>query len=162
MIWNNIKIKYSEEGFLPDYPYHLISDEEAVNAFIFNDDCMFDTYYPLPDEGLKDKYETLRTYIESKCSKFIEDPETVMDDWIYCYMLGEVINIQSDQKDIHDLLVLLDLDNLYDEFNTSIYESIYDVSSKALGSSTDISRPATIFGEPHIVKYLRLEQVEVL
>ena len=29
-----IKIKYIREGYLPNYPYHMISDEEVFNAFI--------------------------------------------------------------------------------------------------------------------------------
>ncbi len=29
-----IKIQYSREGYLPDYPYHMISDREMFNAFI--------------------------------------------------------------------------------------------------------------------------------
>ena len=29
-----IKIKYAREGYLPDLPYHLISDEEMCDAFI--------------------------------------------------------------------------------------------------------------------------------
>ena len=34
MIHDVIKIKLSREGYLPDYPPHLISDEEMCRAFI--------------------------------------------------------------------------------------------------------------------------------
>lgn len=50
-------------------------------------------------------------------------------------MLGEVVNFHSSQKDVHDLLVLLNLDNLYDEFDEEIYTSIYKVSKAALGTA---------------------------
>ena len=33
-ILDNVKIKYIQEGYLPNYPYHLISDIEAFNAFL--------------------------------------------------------------------------------------------------------------------------------
>ena len=33
-IYNLIKIKYIREGYLPDLPYHLISDNEMYDAFL--------------------------------------------------------------------------------------------------------------------------------
>ena len=56
-----IKIKYTRLGYLPNYPYHLISDEEMFNAFIDLDSesasgsgspsteaYFFEDYYPNP------------------------------------------------------------------------------------------------------------------
>lgn len=158
---------YTEEGYLPYYPYHLISDEEMIDAFIFNESNFFDDWYPLPCNELQEQYNTLKEYIQLQCNRFKQEEIAELPDWVYSYMLGEVINIMSEQKDIHDLLVLLNLDNLYDEFNEQIYSSILQVSIKALGIKRTRSadeedyRPATMFAEPHIIKYLRLDQVSI-
>lgn len=168
LVHDVVKIKLSEEGYLPYYPYHLISDEEMMNAFVLGENTYFDDYYPLPCEGLSEEYEALKSYVSECCEKYLNDTSYLVPDWVYSYMLGAVVGPQSEQKDVHDLLVLLNLDNLYDEFNDRIYKSLYQVSKSALGSASDLSRsdeseyrPATMFGEPHIVKYLRLEQVSV-
>lgn len=169
LVHDIIKIRLSEEGFLPDFPYHLISDQEMVDAFMYNDENMFDVYYPCPAESLTDVYNTLRSFIGSCLSNYLEHG-TRIPDWVYSYMLGQVVNVESSQKDIHDVLVLLNMDNLYDEFDVPIYKAIYEVSCKALGSTvhkdTEVGsnnyRPATIFAEPHIIKYLRLEQVSTV
>lgn len=168
---NIVKIKYSEEGYLPYYPYHLISDEELMDAFIFNDSNFFDDTYPCPCNSLKDEHSNLKLYMQQKCRAVKRSSYAVLPSWVYTYMLGEVVNAHSSQKDVHDLLVLLNLDNLYDEFNEAIYKSLYKVSRAALGtakvkaraagSTLEDFRPCTMFGEPHIIKYLRLEQVSV-
>lgn len=165
---NIVKIKYSNEGYLPYYPYHLLSDSEMLDAFIFNDFNFFDDTYPCPCDSLLDEYNTLKQYIQACCTMAKQDDKYSLPDWVYSYMLGEAINSHSSQKDVHDLLVLLNLDNLYDEFDEEIYTSIYKVSKAALGTArvkakamsenVENFRPCTMFGEPHIVKYLRLEQ----
>lgn len=166
LVHDVVKIKLSDEGYLPYYPYHMISDEEMMNAFVLGDNSYFDDYYPLPCDSLKDQYDLLKSYVSSCCSDYLKSGTTV-PDWVYSYMLGEVVGPQSDIRDVHDLLVLLNLDNLYDEFNEKIYQSMYQVSKSSLGSASDYTRgqddfrPATMFGEPHIIKYLRLEQVSV-
>lgn len=166
LIHDIIKIKYVDEGYLPYYPYHLISDEEMFDAFINNDVNFFDDMYPEPCISLSTEYKTLRSFISFTIKSYMDKDIETIPDWIYTYMLGEVVNQDSEQKDKHDLFVLLDVDNLEDEFNDSIYELIYKVSRKQLGKrstdSTDADyRPCTMFGEPHIFKYLRLEQVSV-
>lgn len=162
-----IKIKYSDEGYLPYYPYHLISDEEMIDAFVKSDVNFFDDNYPCPGDDLVKEYSQLRSFVVTCCDNYLSTGADI-PDWVYSYMLGVVTGPQSSQKDIHDLLVLLNLDNLYDEFNLSIYNSLYSVSVKALGqvsvrfrTTLLTNRPATMFGEPHIIKYLRLEQVSV-
>lgn len=163
-----LKIKYSDEGYLPYYPYHLISEEEMIDAFIFNESNFFSDWYPCMYESVRAEYDELKSFIQTVCESYKNDPETsTIPDWVYSYMLGEVVGPQSEQKDVHDLLVLLNLDNLYDEFTPHIMSSIVTVSKKALGTSRTRSntentyRPVTMFGEPHIIKYLRLEKVSV-
>ena len=56
-IHNNIKIKYVNLGYLPNWPYHLISDEEMFDAFMSNvvidkSECRYD--------------ETSKSYVGSK------------------------------------------------------------------------------------------------
>ena len=169
LVHDIIKIKYSEEGYLPYYPYHLISDKEMIDAFVFNESNFFDDFYPCLFEDIRVEYDELKSYIQEVCNLYKEDSNVNgIPDWVYSYMLGAVIGPESSQKDKHDLFVLLNLDNLYDEFTPSICKTIASVSSKALGksrskvkSSSTEYRPITVFGEPHIIKYLRLEQVNV-
>ena len=167
LVHDVIKILYTEEGYLPYYPYHLLSDKEMIQAFIENESCFFDDWYPLPDESMEDEYIELRSALHACCEKYLSDG-TEIPDWVYSYMLGKVIGPMSGQKDVHDLLVLLNMDNLYDEFTPAIYKSIYEERKKSLGSSRYRSkesgagyRPPSMFGEPHVIKYLRIEQVSV-
>lgn len=168
LVHDVVKIKYSDEGYLPYYPYHMISDEEMIDAFIFNDSNFFDDFYFCDCEDLQEEHEALKQFIQNACKKYKSGEVNVIPDWIYTYMLGAAVHSHSDQKDVHDLLVLLGMDNLYDEFSDEIYKSIYDVSKASLGaaktkstSNPETERPATMFGEPHIIKYLRLEQLDV-
>lgn len=85
----------------------------------------------------------------------------VLPNWIYSYMLGEVIGPKSPTIDIHDFLVLMDVDNLYDEYNPKVAEICYNFSKDwLLRSISDDEvlkhRPPTVFGEPHVIKYLRV------
>lgn len=168
LIHDVVKIKYTDEGYLPYYPYHLISDSEMIDAFIFNESNFFDDTYYCNFEEVKPEYKTLKSYICEVCNKYKSDNTVQIPDWVYSYMIGSVVGPESSQKDVHDLLVLMNMDNLYDEFNTSIHKSISDISRRALGYSrinrngtADDGRPVTVFGEPHIIKYLRLDKVSV-
>lgn len=168
LIHDVVKIKYTDEGYLPYYPYHLISDSEMIDAFIFNDSNFFDDTYYCDFKEVESEYESLKSYIRDICSRYKSDNNVNIPDWVYSYMIGAVVGPESGQKDVHDLLVLMNMDNLYDEFNASIYKSISDISRKALGysktrnvESADGYRPVTVFGEPHIIKYLRLDKVSV-
>ena len=61
LVHDYIKIKYTREGYLPDYPYHMISDDEMIEAFMKSDSdegFFFDNYY-VKDESLKEQYTTL-------------------------------------------------------------------------------------------------------
>lgn len=191
-----IKIKYVRLGYLPNYPYHLISDQEMFDAFIdlSNDglsssgdtsdvERFFEDYYPNPFEeediviqgaggeqiSLNSEYLRLRAYIINTINQYLahvgtaEESSYTIPAWIYTYMLGEVIyNVPGNSddfhyRDMHDLLVLLDADNIENEMTPSICKMCYDQSTKYISTLTTGIRPPTVFGEPHVIKQLRLE-----
>ena len=154
------------EGYLPDYPYHLISDDEMFDAFIYNGVNYFDSNYPCPNNRFYEKHQELKKWIsyhiamhrQTRNKSRLADRYTI-PDWVYSYMVGAVIGPQSPIEDRHDLFVLLHLDNLDDEFNEAIYNEIYRVSEMwtyKLKSKDRKVRPPTMFGEPHVIKSLNL------
>lgn len=169
-IHNLIKIKYTREGYLPNYPHHLISDVEMCDAFLNPDEAKpsyFYDNYPCLDQSLQDKYNdlvsALRTHIDRlKSSK---DASYELPEWVYSYMLGSVISINSPELDKHDLFVLMNMDNIDDEFTADISASCYELSKRWLSKlpmSKRDNRVPTMFGEPHVIKYLRLLNVGVV
>jgi len=205
----NIKIKYSQDGYLPNYPPHLISDEEMFEAFLYSEYAYFYDTYELKTDNLDSKdqqslescYFTLinafKYYIARNVS-VIESWRCEIPDWMHSYMLGEVINDYSIQADRHYLLVGLNTDNIEDIitpkaqlacFNMSrryvnkLNKSLKEVSIPTLltkYSAEDqeiiykefekwgvtlrndgklINRPPTMFGEPHVIKLIRLNEV---
>lgn len=76
-----VKIKYSDEGYLPYYPYHLISDEEMIDAFIRCDVNFFDDSYPCPGDDLKAEYDSLRSFVTTCCENYLLDG-TRIPDWV--------------------------------------------------------------------------------
>lgn len=178
LIHDIIKIKYVNEGYLPDIPYHLISDEEMIEAFMNYDEnsgYFFDNYYVTADP-LNDAYDTLVSTIRLLLNRYISDvsDEKQLPDWIYSYMLGTVISDTSSERDRHDLLVLLDRDNVDDEITdkekslclrisknwihklSSDKKYLKILQPNGLYNTIDV-RPPTMFGEPHIIKSLRLD-----
>lgn len=233
-IHDTIKIEYIRQGYLPDYPYHLISDKEMFDAFIVDElvvdqdfamkikqgdsslwelprnyialyglasfefipdgdtqslvirgsrdklsqfnqlvgldckcklspDCYFAATYPLLYDSLSDAYEKLVDsiyyHIENYLTSFDIDSNATLPNWIYSYMNGSVIGVNSSQPDIHDLLVLLNLDNLDDVFTEKICHSCLEISEKwvsKLPPSKNVMRPPTMYGEPHVIKSLRI------
>lgn len=162
-----IKILFIHEGYLPNYPYHLISDKEMFDAFISDDGTgFFCDYYPLPDESLKSAYNKLVEEIKYNINIAVisEDNSYELPNWIYSYMLKQVISTNSSEYDIHDILVLMNLDNIDDVFTKEASMCCYEISSKwvkKLPQSQQIHRPPTIFGEPHVIKALRLQDTKV-
>ena len=145
-----IKITYVREGYLPNYPYHLISDEEMINAFIYNDINYFDSNYPCLYESLQDKYTELKNFILNIVAEYIKAPRTyIIPDWVYSYMLGAVIGPYSDLLDRHDLLVLMDMDNIADVYTEQAQAHTYAISTAWIQKlPLEYRRPATIFGNP--------------
>jgi len=176
-----VKIKLSRLGYLPNYPPHLISDAEMCDAFLpylydadnpldGYDDCMnaelnyFRDTYPLLSDTLMDAYKILVSEIAYHLNilKTTVDTEYVLPDWVYSYMIGSVVSVDSTQKDRHDLFVLLGTDNLYDEFDEKCSIACYNESIdwlKKLPTTSRQHRPPTMFGEPHVIKSLRVKEL---
>lgn len=158
-----IKIKYIEEGYLPNYPYHLISDSEMCDAFLNNsDECYFYDNYPCIDESLRSDYDSLVNNISYHIDKLkhCNESEFKLPDWVYSYMVGSVIGPNSRKIDIHDLLVPMALDNVDDEFTLHASKECLKISKvwlKKYPASKLDHRSPTMFGEGHVMKYLRLE-----
>ena len=174
-----IKIKMVREGYLPNYPPHLISDDEMCDAFlptpveydeegqISKEDCMFHDYYPLVDSSLADKYHQLVNGIAEELIAFKEDlsSEKSLPNWIYSYMLGAVIGVKSSQKDIHDILVPMNVDNIDDVFTKEACQCCYMISEKWLSKLPQEelkNRYPTLFGAPHVIKYIRLNTSDMV
>lgn len=162
-----VKINFIREGFLQDIPYYLISTEEMIDAFL--NDSGYDYFhimYPLIDDSLQREYDNLVNGIRSELNIYLDAIKRSKDhklpDWVYSYMLGQVIGPKSSQLDKHDLFVLLNCDNIDDDFNTGCASACYKASTLWLNKyayqdTNSILRPATIFGEHHVMKYLRLQ-----
>ena len=185
LIKDTIKIKLSRLGYLPDYPYHLISDKEMCDAFIDTSKCslkyedgaivenevtwsdsrsldrFFDRNYPClsASEILSTAYQKLVDAIcyNILCLKSSNSDNYELPDWVYTYMLGEVISVNADKRDIHDLLVMLGIDNMEDEFMSDAEAACYRVSMAWVSKLVSNKRPPTLFGEPHVIKSLRLD-----
>lgn len=188
LIHDIIKIKYSKLGYLPGYPYHLISDKEMFNAFInltdSEDDVdrFFDDNYPNPfttqdllykklnpqgdvvsEVSLSGEYEKLKAYIIKVINTYLQYQGTelaslyTIPDWIYAYMLGEVVYNNSEYLDIYDTLALLGASNNDNRFTNKACALCYATSLKYISTLTSGIRPPTVFGEPHVIKQLRLE-----
>lgn len=163
-----IKTMYVTQGYLPDLPYHLISDEEMFDAFIFEDTNFFSDNYACP-LNMEAQYNTLKSAILYHINQYKENQTSsvssstyIIPDWVYSYMLGAVVSPTSAELDRHDLLVLLGMDNIDDEFTPEIYAEIYNKSKQWTYKLTVIEReyrPPTMFGEPHVIKSLRILNV---
>lgn len=177
-----VKIRFIRQGYLPNHPPHLISDEEMCDAFLpcNFEDASWDTAeynyfrdtYPLSagakaDAALSSAYAALVSAVmyHVNCLKSSESSEYKLPDWVYAYMLGAVVGPTSDVADRHDLFILLNTDNLADDFNINCYRACYEESTqwvKKLPADMQQHRPPSIFGEPHVIKALRLRAVELI
>lgn len=170
-----------------NYPYHLISDEEMFNAFIDlgtgfisnlidPDSRFFDMNYPNPFADIDwdipanaiyqpyyDAYGSLREYIISSINDYLKYYGTSSESahqipaWVYTYMLGEVIYENSEYLDKEDMLKLLGCSNIDNEFTVSACVACYNTSLNYISTLTSGLRPPTVFGEPHVIKQLRME-----
>lgn len=168
-----IKILYVREGYLPNYPHHLISDSEMCVAFMkfdtwdefealtygksfFKDHYFIDTGAELTSEI---EYRNLVESINYHINQFLSvtDDNRYLPNWVYSYMLGAVIGPKSSVSDIHDFLVSIDNDNIEDKYGYTTEQLCYRLSSMWLNRlpvSELNHRPPTIFGEPHVLKFI--------
>lgn len=158
-----IKIKYVREGYLQDYPYRMISDNDMFDAFV-REGGYFDTTYPCPDESLDMVYATFKDDLFAKIAEHIEEG-TELGAWVYSYMLGNAIGPNSDETDIEYINELLNTDDpITTEYCKLTAEAVYEVSMEWLKKMNYKyeGRVPTIFAEPYIIKSLRLAGVDVL
>ena len=152
-------------GFLPNYPYHLISDKEMFDAFMRNNG-FFATYYPCPDPEFQLAYNGLRDCIVTNITKFQAGEETELPDWIYSYMIMNPVTFNSPEEDIAYICDLANIDrpDILAVFTPQVASICYEISKKWLlkQPSTTDKRPPTMFGEAHVIKSLRLMQANVL
>jgi hypothetical protein len=133
-----IKIRYSNDGYLPAYPYHMISDKEVISAFADSNGAGFfrDNYPCLVEEAefIKSYNQLFLSIMYYMCMKYnIPNTDVSIPDWVYSYMLGSTISINSDSLDIHDLSVSLGTSNMSDEFNAACSKACLEVSKQWLG-----------------------------
>lgn len=172
-----IKIKYISLGYLPNIPYHLISDEEMFSAFHNAEsphDCFFYNEYPPmpatdeergnidPKSPVPSKYAVLLDKIYRTILLYQDGEIQQLPDWIYSYMLGAVVGPHSDKRDIHDVIAPLGVDNPDDDYgddaSIKCYQESEEYLRKTLPANSPDSRPPTMFGEPHVIKSLRLKK----
>lgn len=165
IIHDIIKIKYSREGYLPNYPYHLTSDREMIEAFT-KEQGYFDANYPCVADELQEQYSTLKQYIFEHLEKYLSGEISEILPWVYGYMMGEVISINSKPEDITMLYKYFNMnieENLDLAFNEEVAINCYNTSDTYIKKLTGNNRrPPCMFGEPHVVKTLRLNQVTII
>lgn len=167
-----VKIKYVDEGYMADYPPHLLSKDEMCAAFILAPEgspTFFDSNYVCLNPDLEDVYAQLKSAISYHVSRYLDKIDPVEPPmWVYSYMLGETVCETSDPKDKHDILTAFACDNVSDEFDAQAQQFCYDVSKKfcqklpkderelVTDGKVQLLRPPTIFGEPHVIKSIRV------
>lgn len=154
-----IKMNYVNEGYLPNYPYHMTSDKEMFNAF-FAEGGFFESNYPCVNPELQEQYDILFNYMKSLVDDFMENG-TELPGWLYGYMLGSVISVNSPELDIDNLFSLFGMNSNIDniEFTPELSEKCYLTSKAWVEKQTTRgqNRVPTVFGEPHVIKSLRLD-----
>ena len=122
------------------------SDGEVVDRISLSGE------YDRLKQSIKDYINDYLTYVHT-----LEEDSHLVPDWVYTYMLGEVVYQQSEYLDIQDTLALLGCSNLDNEFTQSACVACYATSLKYISTLTSGLRPPTVFGEPHVIKVLRME-----
>lgn len=170
LIVDTLKIKYIQSGYLPNWPYHLISDLELINAFIVNQSNYFDDNYKIDtkDEEIIDAYDELKANIMYHVNSCLEESSlSLLPEWVFSYMIGSVVCSTSELKEIDDLIALSNLESVVPSgvFNDYLYKSNISISSDWLSKLPEekrYHRSPSVFGEPHVIKSLRLSRVDVL
>lgn len=159
-----VKIMYVQIGYLPNYPFHLISDAEMCNAFM-KEGGVFDDYYPCPNTHLEEAYNLLKSAIFAHLQAYI-DEGTEIPNWVYSYLVMRPISYESDEANIQYLYDLTKIDPPVSmlEFSAELAEACYATSVEWIKKlpSKYADRPPTMFGETHVTKSLRLAQANIL
>lgn len=181
-IHDTIKILYTNLGYLPNYPYHLISDDEMFDAFMKEDGGVFTDYYPcgkpVPenissrewddlseydpwDGDLITAYEYLKECIFSKITLYRRDQTKTIPNWVYSYMLLTPISYDSTEIDIQYLydLIGLNSDAEMPKFNHEVAKYCFAISNDWIHKTPGLAdRVPSMFGEAHVIKSLRLQE----
>ena len=116
----------------------------------------------ISEVSLSSVYSELKSQMISYINSYLAVRGTVdeymykIPDWVYTYMLGEVIYNNSEYLDIQDILELLGCSNIDNVFTREACITCYKVSSDYISTLVKNIRTPTIFGEPHIIKSLRM------
>jgi len=205
LIHDIAKMRMSNLGFLPDLPYHLISDKELFEGFL--PEMFYPAIFPTVQPGYEAEAEklfrkkpwlitggyfyyaypevqvipegdtqlTIQPYLTLKgaiiyhIDRYLNEEKYEIPAWVYSYLLGEVIGPKSDVRDIHDLIYPLGVDNIDDEYTPKCAQAVYNESMKWLKKTrgyvtdvnevTEVRRPPTMYGEPHVIKSIRISAV---
>ena len=168
LLHDDIKINLRRLGYLPNYPYHLISEEEMVSAFIKSDVNFFSYFYACPWPSLQEDYQMLKDAIILHLDRYLQSIGSsqlyTIPNWVYSYMMSAAVSQHSDVLDRHDMFVLMNMDNIDDEYTESIAVGCLNLSKlwiARLPDSQRLDRPPTMFGEPHVIKLLRLSSISL-
>ena len=157
-----IKLRLVDSGYLPNLPYHLISDAEMCNAFLGTEPArsgisnyqlkgaFFDNYPIINSSAtpndLTHSYENLVLTIFCYLNLYLlykaDNKDYTIPDWVYSYMLGAVISVNSSQKDIHDLILPLGVDNIDDVFDEACMAACNNESIDWLRKSNQLTTVA--------------------
>ena len=154
--------EYENESKIPSGVYFF--EDTYPDPFLVTD-----VYKKLDKDGnvvqeinLRGEYKNLRRYIVKVINLYLKYHNTelasnyIIPDWIYTYMLGEVVYNNSDYLDIYDTLALLGDNNIENEFTNKSCALCYATSLKYISTLITGIRPPAVFGEPHVIKQLRL------
>lgn len=181
LIEDVIKIRYVNMGYLPDTPYHLISEIEMIDAFRRESSDplkqgVFQDFYPCPateaeDENVYNAYHTLKDKIQYVLEEHLnpKDPNKpeypVIPNWVYSYMLLRPIGPNSPESDIAYMYNLLN-----EPSDNGAYLYTPHIAFLCLRNSESwLTRTAsryrdrvpTVFGETYVTKSLRLDQANI-
>lgn len=126
-------------------------------------ECYFSVNYPMLYDSLSDDYAKLVDSIYYHINTYVDSLNTTnvitLPGWVYSYMAGSVVGPNSSEADVHDLLALMNLHSINHEFSEKVCASCLAISRKwitKLPPGKNIMRPPTIYGEPHVIKSLRI------
>ena len=157
-----IKIKYIEQGYLSGYPYWMTTDKEMIDAFLGEEGYFVDNY-PCVNPSLEDKYEELVAGITAHLTAYLSDG-TEIPEWVYSYMIGSAVSVNSDELDILYLKSAFNLPTTTTDFDAILSQNCYNESDMWIQKlpAEQRNRPVSMFGEPHVIKSIRLKEVDVV